>query len=122
MNETQPLFPYSNAETTQNGQVEKYQRSKESFQSCVILSSLRHMLPVQVLLLTNPLKPMLLLHDCLSCNFTKIGVLSSASSGNQGKQYSTIQKPVTTEHIPYQSRDPKCFLDHRNKSRPFQPS
>ena len=60
--------------------------------------------------------------DRLSCNSTKIGELSSASSEERGKQSSTIQKPLVIDDMSYQSKDPKCFLDRGNKSRPFQPS
>ena len=52
--------------------------------------------------------------DRLSCNSTKIGELSSTSSEKRGKRSSKIQKPLATDDMPYQPRDPKCFLDRGN--------
>ena len=133
-NEAQVLVPCWNDERTQNGQAANYKRSKEYFQSCVVSSGkgtridetyvyISHVLSASsVVDKSSMTDAVATTTDRLSCNSTKIGELSSASSEKHGKPCSTIQKPLVTDDMPCQSTKPKYFLDCGNKSRPFWPS
>ena len=58
----------------------------------------------------------------LSCDSNKMRELSSSSHVKHVKQSSTSQKPLPTNDVPYQPRDPKCFRDRGSNSRRFRPS
>lgn len=58
--------------------------------------------------------------DRLSCSSEKLESLCYIKQ--RGKQSSTTQKPIATDDVPFQPRDPKFFPNRGNKSRSFRPS
>lgn len=128
------FLPCWNAETTQNGQVAKYQHSKESFRRSATSSGKetphRWSICVYVTCCQCKLYCWQILYDQYYCynnwsfqmQFYQNRKIIFCMYWKTWKAKFNNSKTPLSQDMPYKPKDPKCFLEHGNKSQPFQPS